>query len=301
MKNPITIIGGGLAGVEAAYQITKAGIPVRLYEMRLKVSTAAHQTGYLAEMVCSNSLGSSQLSTSSGLLQQELTLLDSGMIHFIQGTRVPAGLSLSVDRIELARQATGWAETHPQIELVHQEMTHIPESDSPVIVASGPLTSGALAQHIITLTQRKNLSFYDATSPIINAESIDFSQVFFKSRYGKGEADFINIPLDEHQYNQFVDQLLAADEMDLNEADREVYFDACLPIEEIARRGRLSLALRADETGGPCEHPDSGKIPFALRLNSDRMTWPKNFTRLWASRPASNGEDQRRVLRTSPD
>jgi methylenetetrahydrofolate--tRNA-(uracil-5-)-methyltransferase len=203
-KKKIIIIGGGLAGAEAAYQVSKRGIDVELYEMRPGSMTEAHTTGFLGELVCSNSLGATQLSTASGLLKEELKMLDSFFLQIAEKNRVPAGSSFSVDRIKLAESITREIQKIPNITIINQEVKDIPETDAPVIIASGPLTSDEFAKNLTKLTMRKNLFFFDATSPIINAETIDFDRVFMASRYDKGEADFVNIPLDEAQYNEFV-------------------------------------------------------------------------------------------------
>ena len=207
MDKRVIVVGGGLAGVEAAYQIAKRDIDVDLYEMRPEVMTEAHVTGFLGELVCSNSLGSNELTSASGLLKEELKMADSFFLKRAIENRVPAGNSLSVDRLKLAEAITREISSFPRIRLIRQEIGEIPERKGPVIIASGPLTSPRLADAIIGFSMRKNLYFYDATSPLIQAETIDFSRMFAASRYGKGTADFFNIPLDEGQYSSFVDGL----------------------------------------------------------------------------------------------
>ena len=197
MKKRVTIIGGGLAGAEAAYQSVKNGMEVDLYEMRPQVMTEAHGGDSLAEMVCSNSLGSEEITSASGLLKRELKMLDSFFLRSAEKVRVPAGSSLSVDRLQLAANITAELEAMPGIRIIRQEIREIPAGGMPLIIASGPLTSAAFAQALSGLTMRKNLYFFDATCPLIRAESIDFSKLFAASRYEKGQADFLNIPLDK--------------------------------------------------------------------------------------------------------
>ena len=211
VKKTITIIGGGLAGAEAAYQAVKSGLAVDLYEMRPQVMTEAHGGDSLAEMVCSNSLGSEEITSASGLLKRELKMLDSFFLRSAEKARVPAGSSLSVDRLQLAASITAELEAMPGIRIIRQEIRAIPDGDMPLVVASGPLTSPAFAQALSGLTMRKNLYFFDATSPLVRAESIDFSKLFAASRYEKGDADFLNIPLDKEQYDAFVKSMVEAE------------------------------------------------------------------------------------------
>ncbi|MGE5343372.1 MAG: methylenetetrahydrofolate--tRNA-(uracil(54)-C(5))-methyltransferase (FADH(2)-oxidizing) TrmFO [Candidatus Omnitrophota bacterium] len=297
-EKKVCIIGGGLAGVEAAYQLSKRGIEVELYEMRPEKNTEVHSSPFLGELVCSNSLGSTQLSTGAGLLKEELKTLDSFYIKMAEKNRVPAGFSLSVDRIELARQITEEIEKIPNITIIHQEMTEIPDLPYPVIIATGPLTSGVFAENLTRLTMRKNLFFYDATSPIINAESIDFDQLYAASRYDKGDADFYNIPLSEDQYNTFVDDLLAADKVELHEADKDIFFDACLPIEEIARRGQKSLAFGPLKPVG-LNDPRTGQMPFAVvQLRQDDLK--KNFFQIVGFQTRLKWGEQSRIFQKLP-
>ncbi|NIM17353.1 MAG: methylenetetrahydrofolate--tRNA-(uracil(54)-C(5))-methyltransferase (FADH(2)-oxidizing) TrmFO, partial [Candidatus Aminicenantes bacterium] len=263
IEKKIIIIGGGIAGVEAAYQVSKRGIHVELYEMRPEKKTEAHKSPFLGELVCSNSLGSTQISTASGLLKEELKILDSFFLRNAEKNRVPAGSSLSVDRIKLAETISEEIKKIPNINVINKEVTEIPDTESPVIVASGPLTSADFAANLTKITMRKNLFFYDATTPIISADTIDFDKVFMASRYDKGEADFVNIPLDEVQYNEFVSDLAAAEKVELKEMEKNIFFDACLPIEEIARRGVKSLSFGPLKPVGLLD-PKTNQMPYAV-------------------------------------
>ncbi len=297
-KKKIIVIGGGLAGVEAAYQVSKRGIDVELYEMRPASMTQAHTTGFLGELVCSNSLGATQLSTASGLLKEELKMLDSFFMHIAEKNRVPAGSSFSVDRIKLAESITREIQKIPNITIINQEVKDIPETDSPVIIASGPLTSDDFAKNLTKLTMRKNLFFYDATSPIINAETIDFDRIFMASRYDKGEADFVNIPLDEAQYKEFVNDLITAEQVEMKDLEKDMFFDPCLPIEEIARRGEKSLAFGPLKPVGLMD-PKTNRRPFAvIQLRQDDLK--KNFYQMVGFQTRLKWGEQKRIFRKLP-
>jgi methylenetetrahydrofolate--tRNA-(uracil-5-)-methyltransferase len=297
-EKKVIIIGGGLAGVEAAYQISKRGINVELYEMRPEKMTEIHTSPFLGELVCSNSLGATQISTGAGLLKEELKMLDSFFLKIAEKNRVPAGSSFSVDRIKLAENITEEIKKIPNIKIINKEITDIPDTQCPVIVATGPLTSGAFAENLLKITMRKNLFFYDATSPIINAESIDFDKIFRASRYDKGEADFINLPLSEEQYNEFVHDLLTSEKVELNEPDKDVFFDACLPIEEIARRGEKSLAFGPLKPVGLVD-PKTGKMPFAVvQLRQDDLM--RNFFQVVGFQTRLKWGEQKRIFRKLP-
>jgi methylenetetrahydrofolate--tRNA-(uracil-5-)-methyltransferase len=297
-KKKIIIIGGGLAGVEAAYQVSKRGIDVELFEMRPGSMTEAHTTGFLGELVCSNSLGATQLSTASGLLKEELKMLDSFFMRIAEKNRVPAGSSFSVDRIKLAESITQEIQKIPNITIINQEVKDIPGTDAPVIIASGPLTSDDFAKNLTKLTMRKNLFFFDATSPIINAETIDFDRVFMASRYDKGEADFVNIPLDEAQYNEFVKDLLTAEQVEIKDLEKDLFFDACLPIEEIARRGEKSLAFGPLKPVGLLD-PKTNQMPYAvIQLRQDDLK--KNFYQMVGFQTRLKWGEQKRISRKLP-
>jgi len=295
------VIGGGLAGSEAAFQAARAGLRVILYEMRPQRRTPAHQTGLLAELVCSNSLKSEEPHTAPWLLKQELRRLGSLLLEAADGCRVPGGQALAVDRQAFAARVTEALSTCRNIEIRRQEVTRIPE-DGLVIIASGPLTSEALAAEIARLTGAERLFFYDAISPIVSADSLDYQKIFRASRYGKsleGGADYLNCPLDRRQYERFVDALLAAETVapHIPEDDAR-YFEACLPIEELARRGRDALRFGPMKPTGLVD-PRTGRRPWAvvqlrqenLRADSYNLVGFQNHLRF---------SEQARVLRLIP-
>jgi len=303
-EKKIIVIGAGLAGVEAAYQVSKRGIAVELHEMRPGTNTEAHSTGFLGELVCSNSLGSTQVTSASGLLKEELKMLDSFFLRIAENYRVPAGSSFSVDRVRLAEKITQEIEAIPNITVIREEVGQIPgvgtapAVDCPVIVATGPLTGGKLAQSITGITMRKNLFFYDATSPIIDADSIDLEKVYMASRYDKGEADFINIPLDEAQYNEFVKDLTEAEKVEIEDVDKDVFFDACLPIEEIARRGEKSLSFGPLKPVGLID-PRTDIRPYAVvQLRQDDLQ--ENFYQMVGFQTRLKWGEQKRIFRKLP-
>jgi len=298
VKKKITIIGGGLAGVEAAYQIAKKGIAVDLYEMRPQVMTEAHGSGFLAEMVCSNSLGSGEITSASGLLKRELKMLDSFFLRHAEKYRVPAGNSLSVDRLQLAANITSELTALAGVTIKRQEVKEISATDFPLIIASGPLTSPDFARALSSLTMRKNLFFFDATCPLIRAESIDFSKLFAASRYEKGDADFLNIPLDEEQYGSFVQNLVQAEAVEARDFEKNVFFDACLPLEEIARRGGQSLAFGPLKPVGLID-PRTQRRPHAVvQLRQDDLK--KNFYQLVGFQTRLKHGDQKKIFRMLP-
>ncbi|MCP5106930.1 MAG: methylenetetrahydrofolate--tRNA-(uracil(54)-C(5))-methyltransferase (FADH(2)-oxidizing) TrmFO [bacterium] len=297
-EKKVIIIGGGLAGIEAAYQVSKRGVDVEIYEMRPDTQTGAHSTGYLGELVCSNSLGSTEVSSASGLLKEELKLLDSFFLRIAEKNRVPAGSSFSVARVKLAEEITEAITAIPNVTVIKQEVKEIPQVDCPVIIATGPLTAGDFAQNITGLTMRKNLFFYDATSPIIDAGSIDFDKVYMASRYDKGEADFINIPLNGAQYDEFVKDLVEAEKVEVTEVDKNVFFDACLPIEEIARRGAKSLSFGPLKPVGLNE-PRTGEMPHAVvQLRQDDLQ--KDFYQMVGFQTRLKWGEQKRIFRKLP-
>jgi methylenetetrahydrofolate--tRNA-(uracil-5-)-methyltransferase len=286
--SPVHIVGGGLAGSEAAYQIATAGLPVVLHEMRPLRSTPAHKTDRLAELVCSNSLKSEQQNTAPRLLKEELRRLDSLLLRVAEKARVPGGHALTVDRHVFAEQVTRMLESEPGIKLCREELTAIPNTGI-VIVATGPLTSDAFAREIAQITGTERLYFYDSISPIVEADSIDMSVAFRASRYGKsldGSDDYVNCPLDTEQYNQFVDALIAAEAHQRHIAGDIPYFEACLPIEELARRGRDTLRFGPMKPMG-LVNPKTGRRPYAvaqlrqenLRADSYNMVGFQNYLR----------------------
>lgn len=272
MDCDVIVIGGGLAGSEAAWQAARLGCRVRLYEMRPKVLTPAHRTGNLAELVCSNSLGSDLEDRPLGLLKAELRHLGSLIVACAQAAAVPAGSALAVDREAFAAEVTRRVEQHALIEVHREEVRELPES-GPIVVATGPLTSDALANSIQRLTGQAYLHFYDAMAPIVSLESVDMGRVFRAARYGRGEADYLNCPLDEEQYGRFVRELVAAETIPLHdfETSDERFFEACLPIEVIARRGERALAYGPLRPVGLVD-PKTGRQPYAVvQLRQDDL------------------------------
>jgi methylenetetrahydrofolate--tRNA-(uracil-5-)-methyltransferase len=262
---PIHIIGGGLAGCEAAWQIARSGLQAVLHEMRPARPTAAHQTDNLAELVCSNSLKSDQAPSASWLLKEELRRFDSLLIGCAAAARVPGGHALTVDRERFAAEVTGVIDAEPAIELRREEIVDIPDGPA-TIIATGPLTSDALAQSIARLTGAERLFFYDSISPIVDAATIDMSVAFRASRYGKsldGSDDYLNCPFDKVQYERFVDALLAAQSVESHIPGDVPFFEACLPIEEIARRGRETLRFGPMKPMGLTD-PRTGRRPYAV-------------------------------------
>ena len=235
----VNVIGAGLAGCEAVNQLVKAGIPVNLYEMRPKKSTDAHKTEYFAELVCSNSLRADGLKNAVGVLKQEMTMNDSIIIKTAREHAVPAGGSLAVDRFGFAKAVTDALTNHPLVNVIHEEVTEIPEG--PTIIASGPLTSDALSKAIANLFGQKDyFYFYDAAAPIVTKESIDFDIAYYKSRYDKGDAEYINCPMTKEQFDAFYDALMQA-ECVVPKDYEEKFFEGCMPFEEMARRGKQTL------------------------------------------------------------
>ena len=257
---------GGLAGTEAAWQVARCGVRAVLHEMRPVRRTPAHQTDRLAELVCSNSLKSESDSTAPWLLKEELRRLDSLLLRAAQQARVPGGHALTVDREIFSAEITRAIEGEPLIELRREEVDSIDE-DAVTIVASGPLTSDALAAEISRLTGSHRLFFYDSISPIVDADTVDTSIAFWASRYGKstdGTDDYLNCPLDREQYDAFVDELMKGQSVPAHiEEDRTPFFEACLPIEELARRGRDTLRFGPMKPMGLTD-PRTGKRPYAV-------------------------------------
>jgi len=298
LKPTVQVIGAGLAGSEAALQLADRGIPVRLFEMRPDTGTEVHETPYAGEMVCSNSLGSTEIHSASGLLKAELALLGSRYLQLAAEFRVPAGTSFSVDRHRLAEKVDSVLDAHPGIERVREESRQLPPEGSAVIVATGPLTSPVFARHLTRFTQRRHLFFYDATSPIIRADSIDWSKVYRASRYDKGDADFINIPLDEQGYCAFVAALVEANTVDLPDFEKRVFFEACLPVEEIARRGPMSLAFGPLKPVGLAD-PRSGVLPFAvIQLRQDDIR--ESLFQMVGFQTRLKWGEQKRIFRSLP-
>lgn len=255
----VIVIGAGLAGCEASYQLAKRGFKVKLYEMRPKKLTPAHKTGLFAELVCSNSLRANSLENAVGLLKEEMRMLDSLIIRCADKSQVPAGGALAVDRDIFSEMVTNEIKSNPNIEVIEEELTNIPKG--PVIIASGPLTSDALSEKIKELIHEDYLYFFDAAAPIIEYDSIDLSKAYKKSRYDKGEAAYINCPMSEEEFNNWYDELIHAKAVEIKDFELKV-FEGCMPFEEIARRGRQTLLFGPMKPVG-LETPD-GKRPYAV-------------------------------------
>ncbi len=238
----IKIIGGGLAGTEAAYQIAKRGIKVKLYEMKPKKFSPAHSNENLAEIVCSNSLKSNSITNACGLLKEELRRLDSLLIKCADETKVPAGQALAVDREKFSKLVTQKIEENPNIELIHEEVEKI-EDDDITIIATGPLTSEKLSEEIARITGKEKLFFYDAAAPIVLKDSINMEKAFTADRYGKGESDYINCPMTKEEYDKFYNELINAEIVNKHELEKGNLFEGCMPIEEMARRGSQTLTF----------------------------------------------------------
>ncbi|HET7871875.1 MAG TPA: methylenetetrahydrofolate--tRNA-(uracil(54)-C(5))-methyltransferase (FADH(2)-oxidizing) TrmFO [Terriglobales bacterium] len=259
----IRIIGAGLAGCEAAWQCARRGIEVELYEMRPIKSTPAHQTANFAELVCSNSLKSESENTAPWLLKEEMRRAGSLLLRIAGETAVPAGHALAVDRDAFAARVTEAISAEPRIKIIRQEVARIDEHDGITVIATGPLTSDALSQEIARLSGSNHLYFYDSINPIVEADSIDMSRVYMAARYGKGTADYINCPFTKDDYDRFYDALIAAQSVDGHDWERLNYFEGCLPIEEIARRGRDTLRFGPMKPVG-LDDPRTGKWPYAV-------------------------------------
>ncbi len=263
MKQPIRIVGAGLAGSEAAWQCARRGVAVQLFEMRPVRATPAHQTANFAELVCSNSLKSDTENTAPWLLKEEMRRAGSLLMEIAHRTSVPAGHALAVDREKFAEGVTAAIESEPLIQVVRQEVTAIDETGAITIVATGPLTSDALAAEILRLSGTEQLYFYDSISPIVEADSIDMSRVYMAARYDKGSADYINCPMTREEYDRFLDALLLAQSVEEKDWEKLNYFESCLPVEEIARRGRDTLRFGPMKPVG-LRDPRSGQMPYAV-------------------------------------
>ncbi|MBZ0306418.1 MAG: FADH(2)-oxidizing methylenetetrahydrofolate--tRNA-(uracil(54)-C(5))-methyltransferase TrmFO [Anaerolineae bacterium] len=274
MTGNVIVIGGGLAGSEAAWQVAERGFQVKLYEMRPQQTTGAHVSGNLAELVCSNSLGSKLTDRASGLLQSELILLRSLLVDCARRSAVPAGGALAVDRELFSQFVAHSLESHPRIRIIREEVKTLP--DGPVIVASGPLTSLALSADLARLTSQEYLHFYDAISPIVKTETINMNIAFQGNRYGRGEledGDYINCPMNEGEYRRFVEAVRSAETIELRDFEREDanFFEACVPIEQLAARGDDTLAFGPMRPVG-LRDPRTGQRPHAVvQLRRDDM------------------------------
>ena len=279
MSRTVKVIGAGLAGSEAAYQIAEAGIPVTLYEMKPKKKTPAHSSDLFGELVCSNSLRSLQITNAVGMLKDELRLLNSLIMKAADASSVPAGAALAVDRVKFATFITETVKNHPNITVIEEEVTAIPEDDGVTVIASGPLTADALASSISDFFGSRGLSFFDAAAPIVDASTIDRSIVFAQSRYDKGDADYLNCPMDREQYDAFYNALVNAEEATLHDFDREeqkklTVFEGCMPVEVMAKRGVDTLRFGPLKPVGLTD-PRTGREPYAciqLRAENEEKT-----------------------------
>src|SRR5215212_4715065 len=295
LMTDVTVIGGGLAGSEAAWQAAESGCSVELIEMRPVKETPAHHTDALAELVCSNSMGNRSLETASGLLKEELRRLGSAILRCADANAVPAGGALGLAREDFSRAVTEAVQGHPNIRVVREEATEM--SNGPTVIATGPLTSDALVEKIEVLSG-ETLYFYDAASPIIYRDSLDEEVIYLASRYGKGEAAYLNCPMSEEQYYAFVEALSTAELSPIKNFEEDMYFEGCLPAETIARRGPETLRFGPMKPVG-LPDPRTGKEPYAVvqLRQDDAEGWLFNMvgfqTRLkWG--------EQKRVFRTIP-
>lgn len=260
-EKTVNVVGAGLAGSEAAWQIANRGVKVNLFEMRPVKQTPAHHTDKFAELVCSNSLRANTLTNAVGILKEEMRKLNSLIIDAADACAVPAGGALAVDRHEFAEYVTEKLKNHPNVTVIHREIKEIPEGIT--IIATGPLTSESLSLKLKELTGEEYLYFYDAAAPIIEKESINMDKVYLKSRYDKGEAAYLNCPMTEEEFNRFFDALQAAETVELKEFEKEIYFEGCMPIEVMAQRGRKTLLFGPLKPVG-LEDPKTGKRPYAV-------------------------------------
>ena len=266
MMERVTVVGAGLAGCEACWQLVTRGIPVRLIEMRPKKQSPAHHSDRFAELVCSNSLRSDSLQNAVGILKEEMRRLNSLIMASADAHRIPAGSALAVDREGFSAWISEQLKQHPLVEFVCEEVTEIPSG--PTIIASGPLTSDALSSAIRDYVHADYFHFFDAAAPIIEKDSIDFTKAYRKSRYDKGDADYINCAMNEEEFDRFYDELIHAETAELHDIDKEIYFEGCMPVEEIARRGRKTLLFGPMKPVG-LERPDGSRPYAVVQLRQD--------------------------------
>ncbi len=297
MPNEVTVIGAGMAGSEAAWQAAHLGVRVKLVEMRPAVSTPAHSTPDFAELVCSNSLGSDREGTAPGLLKEELRSLGSVVMQCADGARVPAGQALAVDRTLFSAGVTRQVESMSEIEIVREQALGIPD-EGIVIVATGPLTSPALAGEIARFLGEEHLHFFDAAAPIIDSDSIDLASAFWASRYDKGDADYLNCPMNQAQYDGFWQALVSADVSELHEFESLRLFEGCMPVEELARRGRDTLRFGPMKPVGLVD-PRTGKRPYAaVQLRKENTSG--SLLNIVGFQTRLTRSEQRRVFRMIP-
>jgi methylenetetrahydrofolate--tRNA-(uracil-5-)-methyltransferase len=294
---PIVVIGAGLAGCEAAWQIATRGGKVILYEMKPEVYSPAHRSPFFAELVCSNSLKSESIENASGILKEEMGQWGSLILKVARETRVPAGDSLAVDRTAFSKQVTETLENLENVEVIRKEVSSLPQ-DRITIIATGPLTSEILSREIQKVTGSRHLFFYDAISPIVTADSIDYQYAFKSSRYGKGGEDYVNCPMDEEAYDRFVEALNRAEKALVHPFEKKYLFEGCLPVEEMAERGRGTLAFGPLKPVGLID-PKTGKQPFAVvqLRQEDRF---ETLFNLVGFQTRLKHEEQKRVFRMIP-
>ena len=264
MNDFVTVIGGGLAGSEAAYQIAKRGIKVKLYEMKPEKFSPAHSNPNLAEIVCSNSFKSNSITNACGLLKEELRRLDSLLIKIADETKVPAGQALAVDREAFSKMVNEQIESNPNIEVIHKECEKIESENGITVIATGPLTSKTMAEQIINITGKDRLAFYDAAAPIIEKDSINFNIALYGDRYGKeGDSSYINLPMNKEEYLQFYNELVNAEVVTLHEFEKKEIFEGCMPIEIMAKRGEDTIRFGPLKPVGFID-PRTGTKPYAI-------------------------------------
>ena len=264
MNDFVTVIGGGLAGSEAAYQIAKRGIKVKLYEMKPEKFSPAHSNPNLAEIVCSNSFKSNSITNACGLLKEELRRLDSLLIKIADETKVPAGQALAVDREAFSKMVNEQIESNPNIEVIHKECEKIESENGITVIATGPLTSKTMAEQIINITGKDRLAFYDAAAPIIEKDSINFNIALYGDRYGKeGDSSYINLPMNKEEYLQFYNELVNAEVVTLHEFEKKEIFEGCMPIEIMAKRGEETIRFGPLKPVGFID-PRTGTKPYAI-------------------------------------
>ena len=293
----VTVIGGGLAGIESAYYLANRGIEVILYEMRPYVSTEIHKTGYLAELVCSNSLKSNVPYDASWLLKEEMRLLNSIVVETAMVYSIPGGKSLVVDRELFSMGITERLLTNKNVYVIREECKDIPD-DRPLIIATGPLTSEMFSNSLREKLGEDFLYFYDATSPVVTRESIDENECFWASRYNYGGADYLNCPVDEDTYNSFYDALVSAETVPLQDFEKDIFYEACLPVEEIAKRGRDALRFGPFKPKGLID-PRTGKMPYAV-LQLRREDSEGRLLSLVGCQTRLRWKEQERVFRIIP-
>jgi methylenetetrahydrofolate--tRNA-(uracil-5-)-methyltransferase len=293
----VKIIGAGLAGSEAAWQCARQGVAVELFEMRPVRSTPAHQTGDFAELVCSNSLKSDSENTAPWLLKEEMRRAGSLLLEIARQCAVPAGHALAVDRMTFASKVTDAISGEPLITIRREEITHITE-DQLTIIATGPLTSDALSQEVARLSGASHLYFYDSISPIVEADSIDMAKVYLAARYDKGTADYINCPMSRDDYDRFYEALTTAESVEAHDWEKLNYFESCLPIEEIARRGRDTLRFGPMKPVG-LKNPRTGQMPYAVVQLRQENLRADSYNLVGFQNHLKFGE-QARVLRLIP-